>query len=1137
MKNFLIKFFLIFSVFILSQANIYSQGGPASPFFHDLILEGTGSNTHFKLVWMLHPADTNNIVSFKIYKADYFTSNASNLSYYTTVNRTGSDTTWSFNISNLTVGNYSFYVTSVRTSGSFLYESAPSNIKQGRFKQGHVDVTFQTYPPTKGAIGTLYQYSAHATSTDPARVNYLLKTAPGNMSVNSSSGLVQWTPNSIGRYNVTLNAYLNFNPGIIHGGNGKGEGYLGEEPQIDTSDCDVNQSWVLQIKSCINPTYIAGKVIDDNGDTVRSGTVSVYSNNNIDSGSIYYGQIDSNGLYNVEVFEGLYKIKVEGYGIETQWFFGKSSMDSANPFYAYCGITNTLNFVVKKLNIPDTITFHSEPPATVLTNDLYEYYGTATASSGRQLRYQLDSAPKGMTVDPYIGHVMWSPTKIGRYFVSLKAYVIDDSANSYAYKNWYFQVRSCSGDTYVKGTVKDSAGIAIKQGMLEIYSDGGIDSVGIYSGNLNSQGKFLIKIDEGNCKTFIRGEGFESQWFDNKSSYDSANAVPCPCGDTTSIDIIVNRNPPINLAFTSVPVDSMVTGSIYSYTPVIIGNEGREVRFILTDKAHGMIINDKTGVITCSTETPGGYPITLKAYLYTDSANSFTVQSWWLKVRSCRTSTYISGTVKDNNDNAIAEGTIKIISDSRIEPSGVYTGKIIDGAYHIPIDEGNSKIFVEGPTFLSQWYNNKTSEDSASIINVPCGSNTMANLKVQLAKNYTVSGNVSDIQSGNPIPGANVYFKNPESIDSVITDINGNYSIILSDRFIYYAWANVPDEPKYITQYYMYTENITESTPISLAGDVSNIDFILKSAPSSSNIMFGTVENQQGMPIKSIVLNFLIFPVDTSLGKMFSCRTFETNENGFYEFRNLAAGDFILMAVPDDINYLTGYFKTDTSSVKSWIDATMIKITDGEQNGPHIIKLSQVVPISGIGTIKGTITGDPLPVFLKKDRPLAKEDISGAVVICVDVGNKERKYNLTNTAGVYELDSIGAGAYTVYVDKVGYGPYSYNVTIDSSNTSSNESVGIDIHIPVSVIYNIEDKDVPIIYPNPSDGKFYLRLNADCNVNGISIYDIFGIKTSFEIQKLGTSTYELKSEFSPQGVYFVKIQFYNKTSIIPVSIIR
>ncbi len=66
-------------------------------------------------------------------------------------------------------------------------------------------VEITSVPPTRGRVGILYTYQVTAVSTDStAKLKYRLLLVPGNMTIDTASGLVQWTPVTRGYKDVSL---------------------------------------------------------------------------------------------------------------------------------------------------------------------------------------------------------------------------------------------------------------------------------------------------------------------------------------------------------------------------------------------------------------------------------------------------------------------------------------------------------------------------------------------------------------------------------------------------------------------------------------------------------------------------------------------------------------------------------------------------------------------------------------------------------------------------------------------------------------------------------------------------------------------------------------------------------------------
>jgi len=59
-------------------------------------------------------------------------------------------------------------------------------------------------PITNSLNNVLYTYNVVATDTDGDTLTYSLTSSPTGMTIDSSTGVISWTPNAIGDYNVTL---------------------------------------------------------------------------------------------------------------------------------------------------------------------------------------------------------------------------------------------------------------------------------------------------------------------------------------------------------------------------------------------------------------------------------------------------------------------------------------------------------------------------------------------------------------------------------------------------------------------------------------------------------------------------------------------------------------------------------------------------------------------------------------------------------------------------------------------------------------------------------------------------------------------------------------------------------------------
>ncbi|MFA6570850.1 MAG: putative Ig domain-containing protein, partial [Bacteroidota bacterium] len=710
-------------------------------------------------------------------------------------------------------------------------QSNQSNVGSILLFYGHQTVNITSQPVLEGVVNQAYYYDLNATTSGTYTISYQFSYGqfenpirPPGMTLNNATGVINWLPQSAGLFDVSVRAALD----------------------IDWGWSYKVQDWTIRVRSCSNPTYIDGAIKDTNGLPIRNAKVEAYGapDNLLDPDGYYETFANDTGYYSVQVMEGNYNLKVSGDAFESEWYQDKTSQQTADAVNAVCGTVNHANFRVLRKPSDTTITFLYEPALIAQAHELYTHDGTATSESGRVVKYLLLEKPQGMTIDDSLGSINWTPTVIGKYHVKLKAYLYTDSANSWAVKEWWVTVKTCGQSTYIKGSVVDENNMTLNSGTVTVYNLTGIDSVGIYTGTINSQGLFSFMIEEGDSKIQVQGESFVGEWHQNRSSKDSATIVSMRCGDTNTVNFIVTRLSSESLTFTSNPVDSSTIGNQYNYTVHAVGQGNRTVNYVLINPPQGMLINKASGLISWTPSVIGGRRITVKAYLVSDSANSFGFQEWWLKTRSCVNPTYMTCTVKDQNAQLIRAGTAFIYNDSGIDSTGIYSGQIgNNGISAIRIEEGFNQIYLEGPDFKSLWYNNKASKDSADRVAVQCGQNKNQEIIVHRYQGYLISGTVVDADSNTAIPNALLTFYSQDSTYTTRSNTDGSYSISLNERFSYFAMCSVPANPDYILQYYDRTEDLTEATPIEFSGNLSNINFYLQKVPQSGNKLTGNVRS------------------------------------------------------------------------------------------------------------------------------------------------------------------------------------------------------------------------------------------------------------------------------------------------------
>ncbi|MBM2834368.1 MAG: Branched-chain amino acid transporter, amino acid-binding protein [Candidatus Brocadiaceae bacterium] len=169
------------------------------------------------------------------------------------------------------------------------------------------------------------------------------------------------------------------------------------------------------------------------------------------------------------------------------------------------------------------------------------------------------------------------------------------------------------------------------------------------------------------------------------------------------------------------------------------------------------------------------------------------------------------------------------------------------------------------------------------------------------------------------------------------------------------------------------------------------------STPSSNGIIFGFVDDEEDDALEGVTV---------TLDGADHSESVETDKEGFYEFRNLLAGDYTLTYEKDG-------FQTYTES---------ISLLDGEIKEIRTITLEKVVP---------TPTPSPTPsssnifgfVYDSEEEPI--QDVTVTIK-----GDNYSGSTSTDEYGYYELKNLLSGDYTLTYNKEGYQTKTKDITLE-----------------------------------------------------------------------------------------------------------
>ncbi|MFA6570203.1 MAG: carboxypeptidase-like regulatory domain-containing protein, partial [Bacteroidota bacterium] len=566
----------------------------------------------------------------------------------------------------------------------------------------------------------------------------------------------------------------------------------------------------------------------------------------------------------------------------------------------------------------------------------------------------------------------------------------------------------------------------------------------------------------------------------------------------------VNFPPPPVVTFTTTPITTGVVGATYTYNANAIATPTATLNYSLVTHPSGMIINPTTGAVTWATPThKGTYNVGIKAFVVADPT-IFEEQGWTLEIKQCPTDEALSGTVKDGSGNPVTSGTIDVyteVTDSNNTHWVLFTTIEIasDGTYTHDFDGGNYKLYIHGNSFDSEWYQDQTSEATATVVVIACGSPTTADFVVNaITPHYTVSGKVYKSDGITPIERAKVHFYGMlpgQTVisfqDMVLTSHSGDYSISLSADYEYKSMAEAPGADSanpipvyYQSQFWDHVSDPNDASTIILSGNQSGIDFSLGDVVNTPNKLYGQVNGQTaGNKIKSWVMIFYVYGAGADL---YSLRTFDaTATNGAFEFNGLADGSYIIQSIPVDDTYSYGYHCTDAPGtvVSDWTTATQLPINTTSQSGSHEVLHPHNTTGSGIGVFSGVV-GAGLPGMElntdKNNKLQADNPIAGAVVYVLSSSDQKIvKCGPSNHQGEFNIKGLPIQSYDVIVDKVGYKKVISTFKLDAQNTTENKT--IEMPPFVSDVNEENRKPYLAIYPNPSVDNinidFYTKENS------------------------------------------------------------
>jgi len=295
----------------------------------------------------------------------------------TAINNTSASLTWDLTNDDNPPASVSFTVTASYDRGDGVTAQVTSSSLTLNVNVSNDPPVLTAVPDGFGIEGQLFQYTAQASDPD-STVIFSLQNAPAGMSINSASGLIQWTPPNGVSNSGTVTVVAS-------------DGSLSDSDTFSVSVTAVDDPPVISPIANIGATedlpYVNAVTVTDI-DTAASGLS--YSLLNAPAGMT----VSSAGVINWTPTEGVLSSGTVTFRVS----------DGPNT------VTSNFSVTVTPVNDPPVIT--SSPAASVYEGFPYSYQVAVSdpddANDGVNLHFSLSGAPAGMTMTS-TGLIAWTP--------------------------------------------------------------------------------------------------------------------------------------------------------------------------------------------------------------------------------------------------------------------------------------------------------------------------------------------------------------------------------------------------------------------------------------------------------------------------------------------------------------------------------------------------------------------------------------------------------------------------------------------------------------------------------------------------------------------------------------------------------
>jgi hypothetical protein len=269
----------------------------------------------------------------------------------------------------------------------------------------------------------------------------------------------------------------------------------------------------------------------------------------------YFTSEIHNGEFSIEADAGEFKLMIGAPGYK---MMSTAELINQESVVLSCGDSLYFEVELEKENWhKDRIYFSTYPTDEDLklgVNSTWTFDVDAECDDDQiAIRYKLEEAPEGMTINELTGELSWLPTESGMYYFAVIAYDANGTENM-AVMSFTLNVFTCATPITVSGTVvydnPDGASELepVEFGYAVLMSADVLDSANVghkpyYSNYAEiTNGEYSLQADAGSYYLWFTSYGaFEEEFWENAYDFDNATIIELECGNSYTFDASVAK--------------------------------------------------------------------------------------------------------------------------------------------------------------------------------------------------------------------------------------------------------------------------------------------------------------------------------------------------------------------------------------------------------------------------------------------------------------------------------------------------------------------------------------------------------------------------------------------------------------------